>query len=189
MSPPTEPERKFVEYLRSLVDTEDRAALAALRRGLGRPPGSVPELCRYVVPWAPTDGPSWHEDIYYLVAALFALHQGSWPPGVAQGPTNLGASFRRLAETSRSESVEKRFVALLSVHPDDLPAHLRHAVSLLKAHDVPVDWAQLLHDLRDWGHEDRFVQRDWARAFWVTAPADGQPTQPALTAAGDATTS
>lgn len=185
MSSPTERELRFIAYLQSLVDAEDRAALAALRRGLGGPPGAVAEQYPHVVPWAPNGGPRWHEEIYYLVAALFAAHQGIWTPSDGLESTNLGASFRRLADATQSASVEKRFVALLNAHVDDVSAHLRHATSLLKAHNVPVDWAQLLHDLRDWGHPDRFVQRDWARAFW-RGPATTSPaadTSPATTPA------
>jgi CRISPR system Cascade subunit CasB len=64
------------------------------------------------------------------------------------------------------EAVERRFVALLNAHPEDLDKHLRHAVSLLKAHEIPVDWLRLLGDLRGWGNPERYVQRNWARAFW-----------------------
>ena len=66
----------------------------------------------------------------------------------------------------RSESLEKRFVALLNCHGDDLPNHLRQAVSLLKAKDVAVNWHQLLRDVLYWDHEARFVQQQWAREFW-----------------------
>ena len=49
------PEKRnnFITYLEELRDREDRGALAALRRGLGQPPGSAVEMYRYVVPWLP----------------------------------------------------------------------------------------------------------------------------------------
>ena len=43
----------YITYLLSLK--ENRGALAALRRGLGRPPGTAPEMYPYVVPWLPED--------------------------------------------------------------------------------------------------------------------------------------
>jgi CRISPR system Cascade subunit CasB len=181
MSPPTAREREFVEYLQSLVDREACAALAALRRGLGKAPGSVPDLYPYVVPWVPEQGPPWHEEIYYLVSALFALYPENWSPEDDHEPTNLGASFRRLADSAGSASTERRFIALLNAARDDLPEHLRHAIALLKAHEIPVDWAELLHDLRDWEHEDRPVQRRWARAFWREPP--GSVSSPESTTA------
>lgn len=175
VSRPTHAERRFIEYLEGLAAGErSRAALAALRRGLGRPPGEAVEMHRYVVKWLPRDAPQWQEDAYYLVASLFASHPMSWPsqPGEV-GPTNLGASFARLLGNDGEESVERRFTAMLNCRGEDLHVHLRHAVSLLKSRDVAVDWARLLRDLQQWHWEDRPVQRTWARAFWgYRGPSD-----------------
>ena len=159
---------RFVEFLRGL---DDRTALAALRRGLGMPPGHAPEMHRYVVRWASGDHPRWREDIYYIVAALFAYHPLHWPVE-REGWSNLGASFAMLQGVggASEQGVERRLTALLSAHVEDLHVHLRHAVSLLKANGVPIDWGQLLDDLRYWEHNDRPVQRNWARAFWQMAP-------------------
>jgi CRISPR system Cascade subunit CasB len=166
----------FVRSLIRLFTEEDRAALAALRRALGKQPGEAAEAHRYVLPFVAPGMKPWDENAYYLVGALFALHPANWGPPEEQAEqqqattTNMGASFRRLAGEVESGSVERRFVALLNSHPDDLPEHLRHAVGLLKSKEVPVNWSQLIHDLRNWNHEARWVQRNWARAFW------GQPS-------------
>jgi CRISPR system Cascade subunit CasB len=48
-----------------------------------------------------------------------------------------------------------------------VPEHLRQILSLLKSKDVPINWAQLLSDIRHWERDDRIVQKAWARAFWV----------------------
>jgi len=173
VSPPREHRHAFIEHLESLVAAGDRAALAALRRGLGKDPGTVAEMHRYVVPWLPAGCSRWQEDAYYLVAALFAWHQGSWHREEGSPElTNLGASFARLAESVDSDSVERRFVALLNCHRDDLPTHLRHAVGLLKSREIPVDWGQLLGDIQNWTLEGRVVQRSWARAFWGGRPGE-----------------
>src|SRR2546422_2397970 len=100
---------KFIEHLEKLRGREDRGALATLRRGLGRQPGTVPEMYPLVVTWVPNI--PFVENAAFLIAALFALHP---QPG---GQGTLGASFARIAETS--ESVEQRFVALLNCHRDD----------------------------------------------------------------------
>lgn len=162
---PTEKEKAFVGSLGKLVEKEDRAALAALRRGLGKRPGEAAEMFPWVAPWFSAEMSQRRQDDYFLVAALFAVHQGRWVPS-GSGPTNLGASFRVLAARADSGSIERRFVALLNAAQEDLGEHLRHAVSLLKAHEAPVDWAQLLHDLGGWSWESRTVQRAWASAFW-----------------------
>ena len=43
-------------------------------------------------------------------------------------------------------------------------------MGLLK--DVPIDWAQLLHDVQRWYFESRAIQREWARGFWGTHTTD-----------------
>jgi CRISPR system Cascade subunit CasB len=159
----------FVAYLEGLVRREDRAALAALRRGLGKSPGAVPEVHRHVVPWLGAARSSWEEDVHYLVASLFAAwHQGGRP--VAAWDGSLGRSFRALADKVGADGAERRFAALLSCRREDLAEPLRHAVSLLRTHDVPVNWTRLLLDLPRWDHLDRPVQRRWARDFWAAAP-------------------
>lgn len=149
----------FVEYLESL--REDRGALAALRRGLGHPPGAVADMYRYVVPWLPNDAPPWKEAPYYLVAALFAYHP-------AQGGTgDMGNHFAQARNPQDDNtSLERRFTTLLTAHPDDLDVYLRQAVSFLKSKDVPVNWRRLFYDLRGWGHPGRYVQKRWAGSFW-----------------------
>ena len=150
---------EFVQYLDRR--REDRAVLAALRRGLGHAPGTVADMYPYVVPWLSVDTPPWEETAFYVVAALFAYHPD---PG---GSGNMGHHFAR-ARTAMGEetAIERRFTVLLSAHPDDLDFHLRQAVSFLKSKDVPVNWQQLLVDLLAWSHPDGYVQRRWARAFW-----------------------
>lgn len=167
MSRPHEGQRRFVAALEELVRQENRAALAALRRGLGKAPGEVAETHRFVVPWLPGGLNRWQEDAYYLVASLFAWHQRAWHPSDdSRALTNFGASFARLMDADGSDSTEKRFVALMNAHEDALPEHLRGTVGLMKAKEIPIDWAQLLRDIQGWGWESRSVQRDWARAFW-----------------------
>jgi CRISPR system Cascade subunit CasB len=164
-------ERLFIEALVALYKQEDRAALAALRRGLGRPPGETMEMYPYVAPYT-KELTRKQEDAYYFVAALFGLYPGeNWTSSDGRLRTNLGASLQQLAnpnESSResSKSVERRFAALLNAHSDDLSEHLRQNISLLKSKDIPVDWRQLLRDVINWDDDDRLVQRDWSKAFW-----------------------
>jgi CRISPR system Cascade subunit CasB len=173
------PEERFVAYLKKLVDDEERAALAALRRSLGKQVAEAAEAHRYILPRVPKNANEWDEDAYYLVGGLFALHQISWQSNANRPQTtNLGASFAWLNRELESDNIEKRFVALLNSHEDDLPTHLRHAVSLLKSKEIPVDWSRLLRDLRGWNREDRRIQRNWARAFWSGVQEDNEQPQP-----------
>lgn len=157
----------FITYLESL--REDRGALAALRRGLGQPPGDAREMYPYVVRWLPAEAGAQRETAYYLVAALFAYHPD---PG---GNGNLGQAFRRTLDTNGdSTATERRFTALLTAHQDDLPFYLRQAISYLKSKEVPVDWHQLFADILAWGHPAGYIQKHWARAFWGRSTSEDQ---------------
>lgn len=194
---------QFIGWLTGLVpradDTGgDRGTLAALRRGLGREPGSAPEMFPYVAGWV-GERRGWREQCLYLVAALFAAHPRPWPASEDGGGSaeerNLGASFARARTRAKSpEALARRFTALLASDRRELPNRLRQAVSLLRAHDAPVDWYRLLRDLEQWGRDDRRVERAWARSFWRPAgPDGGSPAgntgegDTAATAAGAAT--
>lgn len=182
MSPPTERQQKFVAYLEELARRDDRGPISALRRGLRRDPGDAAEMYPYVVPWLPSRPAPWEEMPYYLVASLYAWHPMSWHPAEGER-SDLGASLRALASQGEGSGVERRFVALLNSHPDDLPNHLRRIVGLLKSKQVAVDWAQLLSDLMRWGSDSREVQKRWAASFWGSwnsderaGPADAEET-------------
>lgn len=164
-------EERFISYLESLVQRQDRGALAHLRRGLGKPPGGAPEMLRYVVPYLPDLPSRRQEEAWYLVAALFAFwHQGK-DALTPNPPANLGASLARMVDAHNEDSLDRRLTALLKSHPEDLPQHLRQVVGLLKSKDIPVDWRQLLKDLLNWDHPEFRVQRKWAQAFWGRRPA------------------
>lgn len=171
-------EDRFIGYLESLVRKQDRGALAHLRRGLGKPPGTVPEMHRYVIPFLPATPSPPLEEAYYLIAALFAFwHQGK-DTVAANPPPNLGASLAIMVTEKNEDSLDRRLTALLKSHPEDLPHHLRQAISLLKSNDMPVAWQQLLKDILNWDHPEGFVQRAWARAFWGRRPIPAGPSIP-----------
>ncbi|MEW5956219.1 MAG: type I-E CRISPR-associated protein Cse2/CasB [Chloroflexota bacterium] len=159
-------EQYFITYLESLA--EDRAALAALRRGLGQPPGTVADMYPYVVRFLPKDAypDSWTEQTYYLIAALYALH----PKSAREG--NLGTHFARTVDpkADNNDAIERRFTALLTAHPDDLHFYLRQAISFLKSRpeEIGINWHQLMWDILAWEHPDRRtrVQKQWAAQFW-----------------------
>ncbi|MGH8629685.1 MAG: type I-E CRISPR-associated protein Cse2/CasB [Burkholderiales bacterium] len=160
----------FIRFLYSLKD--DRAALAALRRGLGEEPGAVAEMGKYIYRFFPasgTDNPR-EERAYFLVASLFALH----PEATERG--NMGAHMRAIRRDEEDTAVERRFSQLLSAHTNDLPDLLRQAVSLLKAKEQPVNWRELLSDVVYWGDK---VQQRWARSYWgAAAPQNETENQP-----------
>lgn len=167
---------KMIQMLENLVRVGDAGKLAGLRRGVNKSPGLVPEAYAQVAPYLEPRIPSWKEEAAYHLATLFAWwHQGRDRLAV-RPPQNMGASFRLLAEKpsliaedqSKSESVERRFIALLKARFESLPHHLRQAVGLFKTQDIPVNWRNLLQDLWEWQHPDHLVQRRWSKSFWAS---------------------
>ncbi len=156
----------FVHELVGRAERGDRRALAALRRGLGKTPGSAVEMMPYVVPYLPqAEHGHW---AYFVTGSLFGLH-GNHSPGVG-----IGTLCRHVTD---NESGEKRFLALLDAHKDELPGHLRRAVSIARQQNQGFDYALLLKDLLGWTHPDRYVQRRWARQFWTRIGGGSHPNE------------
>lgn len=150
----------FIEYLEELKKSENKKALAALRRGLGR---DDPELNFEAAPYLLRLFSS--ENIYpeqrrkaYDTAALFAWHPQEGGSG------NLGASMKRIS--SRTSSMDRRFLILVDADEDLFPKRVMQVIGILKAKGVPVDWKLFINDYLNWGHPDKIVQKRWLRDFY-----------------------
>lgn len=146
---------------------ESRQALARLRRSFA---GPRQEAEAYDVVFA-HDPPQAEQEVWLLIAGLFALHPLPHPRGPRR---SLGAAMSVLVQR-RGESVNRRFVQLVSVDKYGLPHYLRQAVQLLKTESVPLDYEQLLIDLvkvlNDDSRDDATyrVRLGWARDFHIRA--------------------
>lgn len=168
--------RQFAKLLIRLQPGEgserkpDVGTLAFLRRGLGKEYGAAPQRDGWVLGALheiAEDDPGhggWSDDQIEwacCVASLFADHRGV-------SRDRIGVSFRNLwLARDKPPSVAKRFGALLDADEQDIATHLRHAVRLLKANDLALDWGALLADLSRWGDTRRRVQRRWCADFWL----------------------
>ncbi len=76
-----------------------------------------------------------YENTVFIVAVLFAYY-----PDAKHTSGNLGASLQELKE--KSNSIEKRFVALLNAEAKDLPYYLRQVTGLVKSSDIGVNTAK-----------------------------------------------
>lgn len=169
MIPPSEQDRAFADYLRTLAHCGGGRVLATLART--RPDSESLRPLQWLGPWTLNVTPG-EAQRRLLVAGLFALHPHHGPtrPGGRAG--NMGTVFARLRRVRGSSgSLDHRFVALLEAHREDLPGHLRRAMGLARSAEVSVDWAQLLADLRLWNHLRQLVQRAWATEYWADAEA------------------
>lgn len=173
-------------YLSSLATDEnrDRAKLASLRRGLGKPGGWDSQLANVVNPRI-NDVRDDQATICYQVAALFGLHPVGWPRAAGDATAErypnrtFGRSLHLYAlDKAKSggtlddikQPLDRRMMALLDANSDEVYDHLRYAVSLLRGTEIPVDWGKLMVDLDRWDDPARPVQRAWSRAWWP-APA------------------
>lgn len=168
----TDVQTAFIGHLHQLA-TNNRAAMAELRRSLSFEPGAHPKAFPYVEPFVAAEA---HElsagrRARYLVAGLFALHSEDQDVTVAQ-------AFGRLwLKQEKSPAIEQRFIGLLECDHETLPQHLRQCIQLLKAHDLAVNYQKLLIDLEIWLNphidpqwRDRIRQR-WACDFYRASPA------------------
>lgn len=177
-TPPTDAlemsaESRFIGYLKGLnKPPQNRAALAHLRRGLGKPPKTAMEMFPYLGRFLSHDTKPNYENTVFIIAALFAYY-----PDAKHTSGNLGASLRELTESS--DSIEKRFVALLNAETEDLPYYLRQIIGLLKSNDIGVNWEKLFFGVQNWKNENlkETIQSQWAKQFWGNFTGKNQDNQ------------
>ena len=154
---------KFVGRLMALYRSDNRAALAKLRRAAPRLPLSTGEVLAVVGDQMAGLNDAEIADLS-LVAALFALHPHE------NGHGSFGLSFRRVwlhPKSNGSDSTKRRFEVLCDADRERLPTHLYGAISLARARGVSVNWFQLATDIPNWSSSDRSVQLRWLKDFFV----------------------
>jgi CRISPR system Cascade subunit CasB len=158
-------DQPLVKMLHELKRKEDRAALAALRSGVGKAPGEAPRMFPFVSRFLP-DGISVGPRVQavFITASLFAKHPDSGGSGT------LGHALRTATSKHGEEGVTSRLTAALDADPEDLSHHLTGLVSLCESAGVPINWNQFLWDVRDLlgDDEDRRnrTRLQWAKGFW-----------------------
>ncbi len=167
----------FIRHLERLYSENQRGALADLRRGLGKPPGTESLTFPHVIPYLPEGLNKQQEQSYFLIASLFALH----PMSVSDG--NFGSHCADLGRARGGEdgkpppNVERRFIALLATPTQSLYRALQPLVNLLKSENIRICWVRLLRDLQRWNYADARidVRREWAGEFWKRAVPETDP--------------
>lgn len=188
----------YTDQVKSLVDAKiarlqngylanrstDVAALARLRRGVGKPAGSVLDILEFTyaeefVADPRLDEPTPAEVTAHLSLTLYAVHQQSQNKGMHRRTHRLGRSIRVLIPEGHRSYVEhpvaRRFAMLGTADSlDELTHHLRGMVQLLRTNTVPLDYGLLAADLLSWQRLDRRagVRLRWGRDFHRSA----QPT-------------
>lgn len=147
-----------IRQIQALPEHPRRAALANLRRGVGRAPGELPELWGSFLQEMPPEfftqsgSATAAEWAVYLALTLFALHQQSQEkPMCAQG-AGIGQAVRRLSNRQKEDPQEsgafKRFSALVTSNSiEEVSQHLRGLIQLLRSEGLPLDYPKLAFDL------------------------------------------
>lgn len=185
ISPVLRDAREFETQLAAL----SRGQLAQLKRNIGEPlPGrGVTWFYGLLLQGERVGQRSRNDEIYFLVATLYDFNRLQTPRKDRRWGT-LGRSMRLAADASGSNSIKRRFQILLdadfdrreSIATSELGFRLRQTVQWLAGQGVGFDPAQLLYDLFYWSHLNRFVQKKWARDFFV-APAEVRAFTPETT--------
>src|SRR5690606_34935040 len=165
-----DPDQVVRALLRLAANPHDgRRAMAVLRRSLAYPPGSHMPSFEFIEPLV-AEATEREREATYLTASLFSVH-----PRHKNGQRweNLGTSARKLVDArgNRGKSIQIRFERLIERHWPDLHQHLKDFVTLLKSHDIAIDYGRLLKDLIWWGRGKATNRPEimWAREFFKTS--------------------
>ena len=158
-----------------------RGELAALRRGVSRSPGELPEiweLTRVEVPDGAGDAPTWEEIAVHTAMTLYAVHQQSRTEPMFRPGIGLGSAAHDLVgRDEENPSARARFNALVtSTTVAELRHHLRSFVSLLRARGIALDHAMLADDVLRFQQPGgaKKVRLAWARQYY-SLPAETPP--------------
>lgn len=158
------------------------AVLARLRRGVGKPAGSVADILSFTLAdeLAGRDAPdeaTEKEIAAHIALTLYSVHQQSQDKPMHQRGQGLGRAIRRLNPEepgSPPTPVVRRFQALITSDSlDELVHHARGMVQLLRAgkpKGFPLDYGLLADQLLRWQRpgEPSKVRLIWAREFYRT---------------------
>jgi CRISPR system Cascade subunit CasB len=169
--------------MRDSPDPQAVGALARLRRVIGRDPGFDYTLEEFL--YVPDELLNTRQiepatDQEYAVhdaVSLYALHQQSRPERMHINGQGLGRAVAELVRASSGpDGVRRRFAALgtASTYPESI-YHLRGLITMLRGHQIPLDYGLLAEDLCALRRPDgrQRVQAVWGREFFRSRP---QPT-------------
>ena len=165
-----------------------KAALAKLRRGIGKEIGELPDVLEYVLMDFPDDfDQSWEreraENAVYTALTLFAFHQQGKKNfmGIKRedddNTISLGKAMRSLIQRNpeNETAVKRRFDKILSADDlKELAVHTRGAIGLLKTADISLDYGAFAEALYRFQLQEgkRGVILDWAQDYYRIEKSD-----------------
>lgn len=152
--------------------------LAAMRAGLGRPVGTVPALWPFYV--SPSNGSiTVNLEAEHAALSLFGLHQQGQSRPMHRRGVKVGAALRALRDSGRfsEEAVDRRVAA--AANATSVPAllyRLRGLVTQLRTVGAPLDYDELLRNIRDWHYPvgRQHVRRSWGLTYYAWGSGAGR---------------
>jgi CRISPR system Cascade subunit CasB len=173
--------RALQEGLRANTSSST-ATLARLRRGLGKPAGSIPEIWQITmsdefVPAGSGDAPTPAETAAHVAMTLYAVHQQSAKDRMHRRGYGLGRSARLLSRhvkgpDGETDPVRRRFQSLATADSlDELVHHARGLVQQFRPAAIPMDYGLFADQLVIWQTSAGAsrIRLQWGRDFYRQA--------------------
>ena len=175
-----------IGYMKNLGESEAKALLAKLRRGVCRAPGDVPELWGIIFDDLPEklqengETPGKKEWALYIALTMFALHQQGrdikneeefmYKEELPLGKAVAILAVRRKSPTEQySEAVLRRFNAMATAADiNEFAWHLKGIITLLRTEGIALDYPDLAYKLYLYQDESKRadVRLELGRAFY-----------------------
>lgn len=170
---------KRIERLLNVRETgSGKAALANLRRGVGRKPGELPEIWGEIFAGMPEEmysrsgEPTAAEWAVYIALTTFALHQQGQTEAMHKEKRSFGRAVGILCPNPEGDDAERllrRFRQVVTASDmTELSYYLRGLIQLLRADGIALDYARLASDLYDFQFpaSRQRVQLRWGQDFY-----------------------
>ena len=170
---------KIKQLSESNKESAVKATLAKLRRGIGKMPGSMPELWDVTLNGLPEtlqgkgDSPTQGEWAVYIALTFYALHQQGKNiknQCMCREKESLGVAVRKLVKSDEDEKrIKRRFdTVVTSDSMEELSHHLRGLIQLLKSENIALDYPALAEDLYRFQFSEArdSVRLKWGRDFY-----------------------
>jgi CRISPR system Cascade subunit CasB len=159
------------------IDGIDGAVLAALRRGIGKEAGTVPEMWPYYQELNDRGVLTARLRAEHLALTVFGVHQQSKLQPMHQRGVGVGTAMAKLRRSDRfsEQAVERRFAAFATATSlAEAGTHLRGLINQLREIDQVLDYTELMGDLVRWQHPATVgdVRRRWGMQFFINQPKE-----------------
>lgn len=165
-------EEEFLQDLYLLAE-KNKGDLAILKRNVGNTIAESHGASKSFYSILPYGVPENKEEIFFLVSTLYGHNK--YPHAGDFGKTMRRIRDKKIKNGGSPDSLDRRMAVLLDNdfnyaegYPagGELPYRLRQCVKLANNSEVGVDWSKLLHDLLQWSHPDKYVQKRWAKSYF-----------------------